>query len=133
MFLTVYGYGSRLSEDLIHAINLAAIKTMAMKRSDIIFTYSRPNDRKFIEEAVRSTEQSGGEIIFVRLTCDKDTLRHRLKLRSSSKHSKISDVKAFAKFERVHGPFREITLRNGMTVDTTKKRPREAALEIAGV
>ncbi len=128
---SVYGYGNRTAEDLIRAINLAAIKTMAMENSDLIFTYSRPNDNAFIKEAVKSVEERGGKTLFVRLVCDKDVLQKRLSLRSYSEYTKISDKKSFAEFEMEHGPFIEIKIRRGITIDTNKENPKDAARSIS--
>lgn len=124
-----YGYGSSLSEDLIRAVNLAAIKTMSVEGKDLIFTYSRPNDRSFITEAAKSVKQYGGRMLFVRLTCSMDEIRRRIRLRSGSTYSKITDMKSFRKFEEVHGPFSGVW--KGISIDTTSAAPEESAIRIA--
>lgn len=127
----IYGNKNTMSEEMIHAVNLAAIKTMSMKRSDMIFTYSRPNDAQFIKEAVSSVESFGGSVLFVELKCSDKELMQRVRLRSDSKYSKITDSGSFRKFEKRYGPFRKIRIRNGITVDTTSTRPEDAALRIS--
>ncbi len=127
----LYGYGNERSEELVHAVDLSAIVAMAALGKDLIFTYSRPNDREFIRRAVDGVEQHGGKALFVGLACSKEELVRRLGSRKGSAYSKITDGKSLAQFESRHGPFRRITLRKGIDIDTTSMSPKAAALRIS--
>jgi predicted kinase len=127
----LYGHGNKKSEEMIRAVNLAAIMLMSVKKENLIFTYARPNDRTFIRKVVEMVELHGGKVVFAELICSKNELHKRILLRDGSKYSKISDRKSLDAFEKSHGPFRKITLREGVTINTTKLDPKEAALVLA--
>lgn len=127
MVRPIYGFGNPKSESLIRAVNLSAITLAAEKRIDMIFTYARPNDTKFIRMAVDSVESKGGRVKFVELKCDKKTLEERIRSREGSKYGKIRSKEELSRFERVHGPFAGITIRKGMSINTSDISARHTA------
>ncbi len=128
---SIYGYGNRKSEDLIRAVNLSAITLSASKGVSTIFTYARPNDKEFIKAVIGIVESNGGRVLFVQLKCDEASLRKRIKSRKGTGYGKITDNVRFAKFKRQHGPFRRITIRKGISIDTSGVSPKHAALRIS--
>ena len=127
----VYGYGNKKSEDLIMAVNLSAIAVAVAKDSSIIFTYARPNDSRFIKNAVDIVESGGGRARFVQLKCDPAYLHMRIASRKGTRYSKITDIDGLRRFSRIHGPFRRIASMPGISVDTSKLSAAQTAARIA--
>ena len=126
----IYGNYSEKSDEMILAVNVAAITTASKKEKGMIFTYARPNDTSFIERITRIVTGAGGNVIFVQLKCDRKTLVKRMKSRKGSQYSKISDTLSMRKFEKIYGPFGKIKSEYGISISTSKLNPKEAAAKI---
>ena len=118
------------SDEMILAVNLAAITVASDREKGMIFTYARPNDTSFIKRIIGIVSQSAGNVIFVQLKCDSKTLLRRMKSRKDSVYSKISDTTAMRKFEKIHGPFGMIKAKYGMSISTSRLSPKQAAVRI---
>ena len=128
---SIYGYGNSKSEDLIRAVNISAITLAAAKNVNMIFTYARPNDKEFIKTVIDTIEPRGGRILFVQLKCDEASLQKRIKSRDGTEYGKITDKNGFVKFKLKHGPFKRITIRKGISIDTSGMSPKQVALRIS--
>ncbi len=127
---SIYGNSGARTQDMIKAVNLAAIATAANLEKSMIFTYARPNDLDFIGRTIDIVESSGGRVIFVELRCNAGTLLKRISSRKGSSFSKITEKKELLEFKRTFGPFKRIRLQHSISVNTSKMSAVAAAKAI---
>jgi len=121
---------SRLSE----TIRLATFEAAARENlPGLVFTfvYAAPEDDEFVRRIVQVVEPRGGQVVFVRLSCDQATLERRV-LGEERKHfGKIADV------PRLRGALRRwkldatIPFGESLEIDNSSLSADEAARRIA--
>ena len=127
---SIYGNSGPRTQEMIRAVNLAAIATTASIEKGLIFTYARPNDLDFIGRTMDIVERSGGSVFFVELRCDARTLLRRMESRKGSAFSKITEKKALFEFKKVYGPFKKIRSQHSISINTSKMSALAAARAI---
>lgn len=88
-------YGDELEKHyaLVRTIRLDVIEYCAKNNTDILFTYvyGGQADDANVKEMVETTEENGGEVIFVELTANREDLISRVDNESRKRFKKLSD------------------------------------------
>ena len=99
---------------------------------DLIFTFApeKTVSPDFIEKAREVVESSGGEIVFVELTCSEETIESRLELPSRAKFEKLNSVQRYRMLKQA-GAFTYPPIASQLTLDTNDNPAAETAQLIA--
>jgi DNA polymerase III delta prime subunit len=91
----------------------------------IIFTfvYGGSQDNKFIDNAEDIVERSGGEVLLVRLYCEKDELERRVVLEPRKAYGKLVDREILKNLQEKYNLQSEIPGRESLTIDNTQLTP----------
>ncbi len=88
----VFDYGTKAFWELIHKIRLDIFEKAAKENiSGMVFTYvyEKDSDDGFVKQVLEKVNSNGGEIIFVQIYCDKETLLERVKEDSRKQFQKV--------------------------------------------
>ena len=88
----VFDYGTKAFWELIHKIRLDIFEKAAKENiSGMIFTYvyEKDNDDSFVKQVLEKVNSNGGEIVFIQIYCDKETLLKRVKEDSRKQFQKV--------------------------------------------
>ena len=134
LLLSVFEFGSAPFVDLREAIWLSVFERAC--RSDLpglIFTFApEPTVRAgFVDRVVDAVVGSGGEILFVELTCPIAELKRRIDSPSRTEFGKLTSLALFEQLESA-GSFDASQMpKPRLSIDTSACQPREAAIQIA--
>ena len=98
----------------------------------LIFTFAYDSSVRsnFIEDTVKVIESSGGEVLFVGLTCSREELERRIAHPSRQSFGKLNSVSKLHELEDA-GAFLDPGIpSHGLVVDTTELSAQEAARQI---
>ena len=88
----VFDYGTKAFWELVHKIRLDIFEKAAKENiSGMIFTYvyEKDSDDSFVKQVLEKVNSNGGEIIFIQIYCDKETLLKRVKEDSRKQFQKV--------------------------------------------
>ena len=88
----VFDYGTKAFWELVHKIRLDIFEKAAKENiSGMVFTYvyEKDNDDSFVKQVLEKVNSNGGEIIFIQIYCDKETLLKRVKEDSRKQFQKV--------------------------------------------
>jgi hypothetical protein len=134
LLLSTFEFGSKPFVELREEIWLSVFRQAC--RSDLpglIFTFApeRTVRATFVDEAVQTVGDEGGEVDFVELTCPIDELKQRLDSASRREFGKLTSAELFDEL-RADGVFGDSQMPKAKaTIDTSMHAPREAAVLIA--
>jgi hypothetical protein len=114
-------------------IRLAVFEEAARADLDgLIFTfvYAYASDDASVNKSVDVVERNGGEVCFVRLSCERGELERRLVLDSRKSYSKLTSIEILHELIEKHDLFSPIPGRASLSLDTTHLVPAEAARRI---
>jgi hypothetical protein len=127
--LAVFEFGSAPFVRLREQIWLDTFREAAQHRTSLIFTFApeRTVGESFVGDAIRAVESHGGRVRFVALVCDPDVLEQRIVSASRAGTGKLTSIDAVRKL-REAGAFAYPKLPDsGLTIDTGRLQPAEAA------
>jgi broad-specificity NMP kinase len=84
-------------------------------------------DDSFIQNVIKITKDNGGEVNFVRLTCNQEELKKRLKNNSRKAYGKLMDEEIFNQFVTQNDVFSQISFIDSLDIDNTKTSAKDAA------
>ena len=132
---SVFEFGSEPFVELREKIWLAVFsEAAAAGLRGLIFTFAfdRTVRSTFIEHTREVIESSGGEILFVELSCSTEELESRIEHPSRKEFGKLSDVEAFRQLKAA-GAFVDPGIpEERLVLDTTSLSPSDAANLIVG-
>ena len=118
----VFDYGTKAFWELIHKIRLDIFEKAAKENiSGMIFTYvyEKDNDDSFVKQVLEKVNSNGGEIIFIQIYCDKETLLKRVKEDSRKQFQKVKTEEELLEM-LTHGDlFSEIPFVENNIIDNT--------------
>jgi hypothetical protein len=124
--LSVFDFNSSPFVKLVDKIRLEIFKeALRQKIPGIIFTfvYGGSQDNKFIDNAEDIVERSGGEVLLVRLYCEKDELERRVVLEPRKAYGKLVDREILKNLQEKYNLQSEIPGRESLTIDNTQLTP----------
>lgn len=129
----VFSFGSPPFVRLREEFWLAVFRGAAETGQSLIFTFApeRTVTPGFVPEAVRQVQAAGGSVTFVRLAADRAVLEQRVDAADRAKHGKLTSLVLLKELEQ-SGVFDYPALPDsGITVDTGRLTPVQAAERIA--
>jgi hypothetical protein len=129
--LAVFPFGTPSFVRLREQIWLSVFRAAAKDGISLIFTFAPEAtvNPGFIDEAVSTIQNAGGEICFVKLICPIAVLEERMENPSRDQFNKLKSVETFRELGQM-GAYRFPDLPPGLTIDTSTIEPRESAIRI---
>ena len=128
----VFEFGSQPFSKLREQLWLTIFREAAQRDVSLIFTFApeRTVSSSFVQNVVGTVTSAGGRVLFVELTCSVEELEQRIANASRAAFGKLRSLDLFRELER-SGAFVYPKLpSSGLSIDTAKVGPREAADEI---
>jgi chloramphenicol 3-O-phosphotransferase len=129
--LAVFPFGTPSFVALREQIWLSVFEAAAKDGISTIFTFAPEAtvNPSFIEAAVSTVRNAGGEVCFVKLDCPIDVIEQRLENPSRAQFFKLKSVAVFREL-RENGAEHFPELPPGLTIDTSTLQPSESARRI---
>ena len=129
--LSLFEFGSAGFVRLRENIWLAAFREAAESGQPFIFTFSPEASvpPAFVGDAVDVIENTGGQVLFVSLTCSEEGIEGRIEAASRSAFRKLTSVAEYRQL-RERGAFAFSPLPADITIATNEVSPEEAAERI---
>ena len=131
---SVFDFPSTAFWELAGTIRVATLQAAARARlPGLIFTfvYAAPDDDRFVRQIVEAVEQHGGEVLFVRLTCDAATHERRVVGAERSTLGKLASVESLRGALARWNLTTAIPDRPGLEIDNSTQSPAVVAQRIA--
>lgn len=127
---SLFDFGTPDYLEYVRFLRAEALARAAKKNVDLIFTFWFSKDSALsVSRYQAAVEESGGEVVFVKLYCPPEILQQRV-LRPERKNWKISSLEGLAAALENTDLTAEI-VGTKLTIDTSLLEPIEAAREIA--
>ena len=110
-----------------YRLELIGIAAMENVKGLILTTVFVKEDERYFRKLVNIVKKHGGSLHFVRLYCDVDELRRRLKKPSRRAYKKIRSVEVLDDFISKHGAFDAISFVRSFSIDNTKVPAKRTA------
>jgi chloramphenicol 3-O-phosphotransferase len=129
--LAVFPFGTPSFVALREQIWLSVFEAAAKDGISTIFTFAPEAtvNPGFIDKAVSTIRNAGGEVCFVKLDCPVDVIEQRLEDASRARFFKLNSIGVFRDL-REKGAYRFRDLPPGLTIDTSTMQPNESARKI---
>lgn len=130
--LSVFDFGSEPFINLREQIWLSVFKEAALNNISLIFTFApeRTVRTSFIRDILNVIESSGGKVLFIELTCPIEELERRIENPSRAEFCKLRSLEVFRKIRQEGLHIYPKLPNSGLTIDTSKMIPQEAARQI---
>jgi len=131
---SIFEFGTKTFWRLTDKYRMEMLEAAAKEGIDTIFTfvYSKDDeDDQFVKQVVQHVRSRGGQVLFVRLYCEREELVKRVKRSQRKRMGKVSTVKMLSDLFRKYDLNSEIPFRKSLSIDTTKRSPRNVAKLIA--
>lgn len=118
--------------DLTLDLRLTVFHYLASHGTSAIFTYvyDGASDWPIVKQMIQAVEPSGGEVCFVELTTDKQTLLGRVTEDSRKAHRKIHSTETLTEVMEAH-EFGSMPVDNLLVIDNTELSAHDTAVQIA--
>lgn len=129
--LSVFQFGTPSFVRLREQTWLSVFEAAAHEGISLIFTFAPEStvNPEFVESAISTVQDAGGEICFVELTCPIDVLEQRMEDPSRAQFLKLRSVETFRELRRIGADlFPPIPAE--LSIDTSAVEPAEAARRI---
>lgn len=128
----VFDFGTEPFWRLVHQFRIQTIGEAARQNVDLIYTfcYAKDSDDAHVAEVVKAVEENGGEIIFVLLVAEKETIEKRVLAESRLEYRKINELKILHEIWEKYELFLPINHRESLIVDNTFLTAGETAARI---
>lgn len=129
--LSVFPFGTPSFVALREQIWLSVFEAAAKDGISTTFTFAPEAtvNPSFIDKAVSTIHNAGGEVCFVKLECPIDVIEQRLENTSRAQFFKLKSVAVFREL-REKGADHFPELPTGLTIDTSTMQPNESAHRI---
>jgi len=118
---------------LVHKIRLDIFEKAAKENiSGMVFTYvyEKDSDDSFVKQVLEKVNSNGGEIIFVQIYCDKETLLERVKEDSRKQFQKVKTEKGLLEMLNHGDLFSEIPFVENNIIDNTNLTVEETVQKV---
>ncbi len=129
----VFDYGTKAFWELVHKIRLDIFEKAAKENiSGMVFTYvyEKDSDDSFVKQVLEKVNSNGGEIIFVQIYCDKETLLERVKEDSRKQFQKVKTEKGLLEMLNHGDLFSEIPFVENNIIDNTNLTVEETVQKV---
>lgn len=128
----VFDFGTKPFGRLVDLIRLAVFEEAAREGVSLVFTYvyAHPQDAPFVERVGETIERHGGQLCFVRLTCDTNVLERRLTAEARARRGKLASTEVLRGLTERYDIFSPVEGRESLSLDNTDLPPADAAARI---
>ena len=128
----VFEFGSEPFAKLIEMIRIETVAEAARCDVDLIYTfcYAKDLDDAHVRKITDSVEENGGEVCFVLLTADKETLKKRVLEDSRKAYGKAKSVEMMDFFFETYDLFSPVPDRMSLIIDNTSFSAEATARKI---
>lgn len=125
----VFDYGTPSFGKLVGMIRLETIAEAARVGQDLIYTlcYAKDIDDPHITAVIKAVEESGGEICFVLLTCERGELEKRALAEDRRKFGKVNNLGILTEILDTYDLFSPVPARESLCLDNTNTPAEETA------
>jgi hypothetical protein len=130
--MAVFDFGSESFIKLREQIWLSVFKEAAQHNISLIFTFSPEQTVRtsFIQDTLDAVKPFGGKVRFIELICPIDELERRIENPSRAEFNKLRSLESFRKIRQAGKHIYPKLPNSGLTIDTSKMSPQEAARKI---
>lgn len=131
--MAVFDFGSEPFIKLREQIWLSVFKEASLQDVSLIFTFSPEQTvrKSFIQDTLDVVESSGGSVLFIELICPIEELERRIENPSRAEFCKLRSLEVFRKIRQAGKHIYPQLPNSGLTLDTSKISPQEAAQKIS--
>jgi shikimate kinase len=118
---------------IVDAVRMTVFEVAASEGLEgLIFTfvYGADIDDTFVEDVIGTVEKHGGEVLFVQLLCDPETLVARVDTPDRTRYRKLRNAEVLRELMTRHDLFAPVPHRESLLIDTDRVTPQEAARQI---
>jgi ATPase related to the helicase subunit of the Holliday junction resolvase len=125
----IFEFGSKSFGRLVNLIRCETIGEAARQNVDLIYTfcYAKGSDDENVKRITEIVEENGGEVCFVLLTCDEETLCSRIKEPTRTSFRKVKDIGLLRKLLEQYDLYSTVPDRESLCIDNTNISPDAAA------
>jgi len=125
---SLFPFGSEPFILLREQIWLAALAEAARNNVSLILTFNpeRTVRKRFIQDTIDVVEGSGGQVVFVELSCAEEELERRMQDASRKDFGKLTSLEQYRSLKDA-GAFQFPKLPNGLSLDTTNQSATNTA------
>jgi len=91
------------------------------------FCYAKTEDDATVQEVIDIVESNGGEVCFVQIICDEDTVLQRVTNDSRKEFGKIADAETLKGLLSRHELFAPVPMRESLAIDSRAVSAKESA------
>jgi hypothetical protein len=127
--LAVFDFGTEPFVRLREQIWLAVFREAAEQNVSLIFTFAPERTVRvgFIQDALDAVQASGGEVLFVELTCAAEEIERRIENPSRSEFGKLSSLELYKELQQARAfEFPELP-QAALSIDTSQREPKDSA------
>jgi len=130
---SIFEFGSKTFRRLTSKYRLEMLEEASREGIDTIFTfvYSKSEDDRFVKRVIQKIRLHGGNVCLVRLHCEREELVRRVGAAQRRRAGKVSTEKMLNDLFRRYDLDQEIPFHKSLSIDTTRRAPRNAARSIA--
>lgn len=130
--LPVFEFGSKSFWKLVRLIRLETISEATRAGQNLIFTfcYAKDEDDELVAELVKTVEENGGEVCFVLLKAEKETIEKRILEESRRQYHKVKSVEMLHEMFDKYEMFSPVNNHESLIVDNTHLSIGETAQKI---
>jgi shikimate kinase len=127
--LPVFEFGSEQFNKLVLKYRREVIEEAAKSNTSLIFTsaYAKGYNETIMKDIVRRVERHNGNVYFVQLYCDRQTLLKRIKSRQRNVFHKIRSARKMQDLLERYDHMSAIPFRESLSIDNTDVSPARAA------
>jgi len=128
----IFEFGTSPFWKLVHLFRVETIAEAARAGQNLIYTfcYAKDSDDAHVAEVTKAVEENGGEICFVLLVCEKDSIEKRVLNESRKKYGKVSNLKLLHEIWEKNELFSPVPDRESLIIDITKLSAEATAQKI---
>jgi len=128
----VFEFGTPPFWKLVHLFRVETIAEAARVGRNLIYTfcYAKASDDAHVRLVTKTVEETGGEIHFVLLVCEKPEIEKRVTEDSRVKYGKANNLKILHEIWGKYDLFSPVPERESLIIDNTNVSPEAAARKI---
>lgn len=126
----IFEFGSKPFGRIYQVMRNAFLTEAAQDgREGLIHTYcyAHEEDDATVQHVIDTVESNGGELCFVQLVCDEETVMQRVENDSRKEFGKIADRELLKGILARHELFEPVPMRESLQIDSRVNSPQEAA------
>ncbi|MDD5254368.1 MAG: AAA family ATPase [Candidatus Nanoarchaeia archaeon] len=127
---TLFPARNKMSDQLKQEIAYKMFEAAAKNNINLIFTLAHQTHHdSFVKKIIKIVQKYKGEILFVRLICEKRELSKRITQNSRKKFKKATSLKELEEILK-RNSYRTIPFKKSLIIDNTRLSPKKCAQKI---